>query len=73
MISFAQEVLLIFTQCPNIIISSSPFISKYPSVELKLYVTLAVDNQTKVCLGQILLLVLEQVSFFFSKYVLHIN
>lgn len=51
MISFAQEVLLIFTQSPNIIISSSPFISKYPSVELKLYVTLAVDDQTKICLG----------------------
>lgn len=42
---------MVFTQCPNIIISSSPFINKYPSVEDKLYVTLALDGQTKACLG----------------------
>lgn len=50
LILFAQEVL-VFTQGPEIIISSSPFIIKYPSVEEKLYVPLALDNQTRACLG----------------------
>lgn len=47
---FAQEVL-VFTQCPDIIISSSAFIVKYPSVEDRLYVSLVLDNQTRACLG----------------------
>lgn len=47
---FAQKVL-VFTQCPDIIISSSPFIVKYPGVEDELYVTLVLDNQTRACLG----------------------
>lgn len=43
--------VLVFTQCLNIIISTSPFIIKNPSVEDKLYVTLALNNQIRACLG----------------------
>ena len=43
LILFAQGVL-VFTQCPDIIISNSPFIIKYPNVEDKWYVTPALDN-----------------------------
>ena len=47
LILFAQEVL-VFTQCPDIIISSSPFIVRYPGVEDELYVTLVLENQTEL-------------------------